>query len=72
MYFDVFNTIVFDNENNLITSHTTNPVPFLITDKEVKFIKNKGKLADIAPTLLTLLDEEVPVEMDGDILINEL
>ncbi len=61
--------IVYDNEGNLVTSHTTSPVPFVITDKEVEFKLQRGKLADIAPTLLTLMEYGVPSEMDGDILV---
>ena len=61
--------IVYDKDDNLVTSHTTNPVPFVITDRNVEFVKNKGKLADIAPTLLTLMEYGVPSEMDGEVLI---
>ncbi len=50
------------------TAHTTNPVPcFLLNSKHDK-IKN-GKLADLAPTILNLLNLEIPKEMNGDILI---
>ena len=58
---------MLDDQNNIITSHSINPVPFLITNKNIK-LKN-GKLADIAPTMLTLLDINIPKEMTGDILI---
>ena len=61
--------MVFDENDNLITSHTTSPVPFLITDKNVEFKVRMGKLADITPTLLKLMDWEVPSDMDGEILI---
>lgn len=57
---------MLDENDNLVTSHTTNLVPFLITE-EFK-IKN-GKLGDIAPTILKLLDMEIPDDMTGDILI---
>ncbi len=50
------------------TAHSTNPVPCILIDKENKQIKD-GKLADIAPTVLQLLDIEIPKEMTGDILI---
>lgn len=63
--------IVYEEDGTLVTSHTTSPVPFVITDKNVEFIKNKGKLADIAPTLLTLMEYGVPDEMDGEVLIKE-
>ena len=57
---------MIDNNNNILTSHTTNKVPFLIT-KDCK-IKN-GKLGDIAPTLVYLLNEKIPKEMTGEVLI---
>ena len=63
--------IVYDKDGNLVTSHTTSPVPFIVTDKNVKFKTKTGKLADIAPTLLTLMDYGVPEEMTGDILIEK-
>ena len=61
--------IVYEEDGTLVTSHTTSPVPFIITDKNVKFKIQRGKLADIAPTLLTLMEYGVPSEMDGDILV---
>src|SRR5699024_8847129 len=53
---------MIDENNNVLTSHTTNKVPFLIT-KDCK-LKN-GKLGDIAPTIVYLLNEEIPKEMTG-------
>jgi len=46
------------------TAHTTNPVPCILVDRDIKKI-NDGKLADIAPTLLQLMNIPVPAEMDG-------
>ena len=57
---------MLDNDNNIITSHSINPVPFLITDKKITL--KKGKLADIAPTILNYLKITIPKEMTGDIL----
>ena len=57
---------MIDENNNILTSHTTNKVPFLITGNYK--LKN-GKLGDIAPTLVYLLNEKVPKEMTGEILI---
>ncbi|WP_405608735.1 2,3-bisphosphoglycerate-independent phosphoglycerate mutase [Polaribacter sp. Asnod1-A03] len=44
------------------TAHTTNPVPFILIDKEIKSI-NSGVLGDIAPTILELIGVEQPEEM---------
>jgi 2,3-bisphosphoglycerate-independent phosphoglycerate mutase len=52
------------------TAHTKNPVPWFLVDKEHchSSIKN-GVLADIAPTILKLLNIPIPAEMTGKILI---
>jgi 2,3-bisphosphoglycerate-independent phosphoglycerate mutase len=50
------------------TAHTTDPVPFILTGKIVN-LRNEGLLADVAPTILDLLDIEKPVEMTGRSLI---
>jgi 2,3-bisphosphoglycerate-independent phosphoglycerate mutase len=44
------------------TAHTTNPVPVILIDKEIQFIKN-GVLGDIAPTILELMGVKQPKEM---------
>jgi len=44
------------------TAHTTNPVPIVLIDKELKLINN-GVLGDIAPTILELMGIEQPKEM---------
>ncbi|WP_284643433.1 2,3-bisphosphoglycerate-independent phosphoglycerate mutase [Paenibacillus silviterrae] len=46
------------------TAHTTNPVPFILTSKNVT-LRNDGILADIAPTVLSLLGVSQPEEMTG-------
>jgi len=51
------------------TSHTLNPVQCIITDSDVTITKERGTLADIAPTVLTLLSLPIPSAMTGDILI---
>lgn len=50
------------------TAHTTNLVPCVLIDKDYKHIKD-GKLGDIAPTVLTLLDVAIPSEMGGNVLV---
>ncbi|MEI3612323.1 2,3-bisphosphoglycerate-independent phosphoglycerate mutase [Pseudogracilibacillus sp. SO30301A] len=51
-----------------MTSHTTNPVPVIITKKGIT-VRNDGILADLAPTMLDLLEIEKPEEMTGKSLI---
>lgn len=55
-------------DGTLNTAHTTNPVPCILIDKDFKHINN-GKLADIAPTILTLMGLQRPAEMTGDPLV---
>ena len=50
------------------TAHSLNPVPFIVIDKDIKSVKN-GKLADIAPTILKLMDIPAPAEMTGTPLV---
>jgi len=44
------------------TAHTTNPVPIILVDKELKSIKD-GVLGDLAPTILELMEIEKPAVM---------
>lgn len=50
------------------TAHTTNPVPVILIDHELKHIEN-GILGDIAPTILKLMDVEQPVAMTQKSLV---
>ncbi|CAL2104898.1 2,3-bisphosphoglycerate-independent phosphoglycerate mutase [Tenacibaculum sp. 190524A02b] len=50
------------------TAHTTNPVPMILIDNDLKEIKN-GILGDIAPTILRLMDVAQPKEMTQHSLI---
>ena len=50
------------------TAHTTNPVPLILVDKELKSIKD-GILGDVAPTILKLMGIEKPESMTQHSLI---
>lgn len=52
------------------TAHTTNPVPIILVtaNKEYK-LKENGKLADLAPTMLDLMGIKQPEEMTGESLL---
>lgn len=59
--------MMWDKDHNPVTSHTTNPVPCIITKEGIEL--KDGKLADIAPTMLTILGLPIPGEMNGECLI---
>ncbi len=61
--------MMWDSNHNPVTSHTTNPVPCIITKENIEL--EDGKLADIAPTMLYLLNLPIPSEMTGKVLIKE-
>ena len=50
------------------TAHTTNPVPFCVVNYDCE-LREGGRLADIAPTMLQIMGLEQPEEMDGTSLI---
>lgn len=51
------------------TAHTSDPVPFIFLGRKSKIVKNNGKLSDIAPTILYLLNMRKPAEMTGESLL---
>ncbi|MEW5909101.1 MAG: 2,3-bisphosphoglycerate-independent phosphoglycerate mutase [Thermodesulfobacteriota bacterium] len=62
--------IMIDKDGQPHTAHSMNPVPFVLVDDNSKNIRlRKGILADIAPTLLELMEIEKPVSMTGGSLI---
>jgi len=50
------------------TAHTTNLVPCILIDNDYKSVKD-GKLGDVAPTVLAIMDIAIPEIMTGDVLI---
>ena len=58
---------MFDESGKVNTAHTTNPVPFLVTMKNAAL--SDGRLADIAPTILSIMGLEQPAEMTGNSLL---
>ena len=64
--------LMIDPETNAtITAHSTNPVPFIVVSEELKSAKLKedGRLSDIAPTVLSMMNLEQPEQMTGHSLI---
>ncbi len=63
--------IMKNPDGSVHTAHTTNLVPIILLEGGNKFDTiSSGKLADVAPTILTLMGLEIPKEMTGDVLIN--
>ncbi len=59
---------MLDENENTFTAHTTNPVPFTVINHDCS-LRDGGVLADIAPTILDLLNLDKPCEMSGNTLI---
>lgn len=62
---------MIDYETNTpFTAHTTNPVPFILVNyTDGVGLRQGGRLADIAPTLLDMMGLEKPAEMTGESLL---
>ncbi len=72
--------VMWDEEGNPWTAHTTNPVPFILVEGEgIKIpghgtevtLRDDGRLADVAPTILDILNLEQPIEMTGRSMIQK-
>jgi 2,3-bisphosphoglycerate-independent phosphoglycerate mutase len=70
--------VMWDEQGNPWTAHTTNPVPFILVEGEQRKIsghatevdlRSDGCLADVAPTLLEILGLPQPEEMTGRSMI---
>ena len=61
---------MIDANGNPVTKHTTNPVIFVSTDKNLQ-LNSKGSLANVAPTILDYMNLAIPKEMDEKSLIKK-
>jgi 2,3-bisphosphoglycerate-independent phosphoglycerate mutase len=59
---------MINEEGNPVTSHSTFPVPLIVT-KEGVTLREGGVLADLSPTILKLLGVEQPKEMTGKTIL---
>ena len=57
-----------DDDGTPFTAHTTNPVPFCVINHPCQ-LREGGRLADIAPTMLKVLGLPQPDEMTGESII---
>ncbi len=64
---------MLEEDGSPFTAHTTNTVPLVVIGKEFvgKELYSDGKLCDIAPTLLDMMNIEIPAEMTGKSLIKK-
>lgn len=62
---------MLDESGNVVTAHSTNPVPLVHIASDARRLADGGRLCDIAPTLLTLMGLPVPPEMTGRSLVIE-
>ncbi len=61
---------MIDEKGDVVTKHSVSKVPLChICNEPARFKAESGKLADIAPTLLTLMGLDVPDGMEGDVLV---
>ena len=60
---------MYEPDGSPFTAHTTNPVPLLLVGEKDHTLKEGGRLADLAPTMLEMLGLPKPVEMDGKSLL---
>ncbi|QXK91870.1 2,3-bisphosphoglycerate-independent phosphoglycerate mutase [Neoehrlichia mikurensis] len=64
---------MFDSANKMpYTAHTTNSVPFIICNYNKKITLKNGRLCDVSPTILELLQIKQPIEMTGESLIQKM
>ena len=55
--------LMLDENDNVVTAHSINDVPFIATDTKIAFNKVNGVLANIAPTVLEYIGISIPVDM---------
>ena len=60
---------MYEPDGSPFTAHTTNPVPLLLVGDSEHTLKEGGRLADLAPTMLEMLGLAQPEEMDGKSLL---
>ena len=59
---------MLEDNGSVFTAHTTNPVPFSVVNYPCA-LREGGVLADIAPTVIQIMGQKQPKEMDGKSLI---
>lgn len=60
---------MLNDDKSVNTAHSLNLVPFIVVDPAYHGKPKDGKLGDIAPTILSIMDLPIPIQMDGNILL---
>ena len=63
--------LMFNEKGDTVTAHTTNPVPLIICGAGDVVLREGGCLADLCPTMLSIMGLSKPAEMEGESLISE-
>ncbi|MEG1448129.1 MAG: 2,3-bisphosphoglycerate-independent phosphoglycerate mutase [Oscillospiraceae bacterium] len=61
---------MYDENGGAFTAHTTNPVPLILVGRNYA-LKDGGRLSDVAPTMLDLMNVPIPKEMTGVSLLKK-
>ena len=61
--------VMLDESGSVVTSHSLNPVPLLHIAEDPVHLASGGRLSDIAPTMLELMELKIPPEMTGRSLV---
>ena len=60
---------MLDDEDNIVTTHSTSKVPFITTEKKLKLVS--GSITSVAPTILKYMDIKIPKEMQESKLLTK-
>lgn len=60
--------LMADEQGNPITAHSCNRVPVIYIGSRKNKLRDNGILADLAPSILDLMDIQKPAEMSGETL----
>ncbi|MBY7704529.1 hypothetical protein JIY74_30390 [Vibrio harveyi] len=63
--------VMIDENGGVNKKHTTSQVPIIITDKNIKLKQNDAAIAKVAPTILDIMDLELPSEMTLESMIEK-
>lgn len=64
--------LMIDENGKIITSHTLSQVPFIVCDKNLKLKSGNFALANIAPTILEIMQITKPKEMTSESMIDKV